>query len=53
MKLREKFFQQNGGFLLKQQITSNEGPIESTKIFTIEELHKATNNYADDRKGPR
>ncbi|KAI5665006.1 hypothetical protein M9H77_24329 [Catharanthus roseus] len=45
----EKFFHQNGGFLLKQQISSNEGGFESTKIFTAEELEKATNNYADDR----
>ncbi|GFP92191.1 wall-associated receptor kinase 2 [Phtheirospermum japonicum] len=48
-KLREKFFQQNGGLLLKQQISSDQGPAESTKIFTAEELQKATNNYADDR----
>ena len=49
VKLREKFFQQNGGLLLKQQTTSNEGGVESTKIFIAEELEKATNKYADDR----
>ncbi|CAK9140008.1 unnamed protein product, partial [Ilex paraguariensis] len=49
IKLREKFFQQNGGLLLKQQISSNEGGVESTKVFTAEELEKATNKYADDR----
>ncbi|KAL8034904.1 hypothetical protein ABFX02_12G061100 [Erythranthe guttata] len=49
MKLKEKFFQQNGGFLLKQQLSSNENSMKSTKIFTSEELEKATNNYADDR----
>ncbi|XP_059669519.1 uncharacterized protein LOC132314713 [Cornus florida] len=49
IKLREKFFQQNGGVLLKQQISSNEGGVESSKIFTAEELEKATNNYAEDR----
>lgn len=50
IKLREKFFQQNGGLLLKQQISSsNDGGVESTKVFTAEELEKATNNYADDR----
>ncbi|KAL6574587.1 hypothetical protein OROMI_011872 [Orobanche minor] len=48
-KHREKFFQQNGGLLLKQQISSNEGPTDSTKIFTAEELGKATDNYADER----
>lgn len=49
IKLREKFFQQNGGLLLKQQLSSNEGGVESTKVFTAQELEKATNNYADDR----
>ncbi|PIN17584.1 Serine/threonine protein kinase [Handroanthus impetiginosus] len=46
-RMREKFFEQNGGFLLKQQ-TSNESGIESTKIFSAEELEKATNNYSED-----
>lgn len=42
MKLREKFFNQNGGLLLKQQISSNEESMKSTKIFTAQELEKAT-----------
>ncbi|KAK6125982.1 hypothetical protein DH2020_040290 [Rehmannia glutinosa] len=49
INLRDKFFQQNGGFLLKQQLSSNENSMKSTKIFTAEELEKATNNYAEDR----
>ncbi|KAM3360122.1 wall-associated receptor kinase 2 [Capsicum galapagoense] len=49
IKLREKFFQQNGGLLLKQRISSNKGGVEATKVFTAEELKKATNNYASDR----
>ncbi|KAL3358583.1 hypothetical protein AABB24_015600 [Solanum stoloniferum] len=49
IKSREKFFQQNGGLLLKQQISSKKGGIEATKIFTADELKKATNNYASDR----
>ncbi|XP_027070452.1 wall-associated receptor kinase 2-like [Coffea arabica] len=49
IKLRENFFQQNGGLLLKQQLSSNGGGVESTKVFTAEELEKATNKYADDR----
>ncbi|XP_057486998.1 putative wall-associated receptor kinase-like 16 [Actinidia eriantha] len=49
IKLREKFFQQNGGLLMKQQISSNEGGPENSKVFTAEELEKATNNFAEDR----
>ncbi|KAH0737470.1 hypothetical protein KY290_036175 [Solanum tuberosum] len=49
IKSREKFFQQNGGLLLKQQISSIKGGVEATKIFTVDELRKATNNYASDR----
>ncbi|KAF7145672.1 hypothetical protein RHSIM_Rhsim04G0078100 [Rhododendron simsii] len=50
IKLREQFFQQNGGLLMKQKISSIEGTsAESSKIFTAEELKKATNNYAENR----
>ncbi|KAI3847028.1 hypothetical protein MKX03_018207 [Papaver bracteatum] len=40
----EKFFRQNGGLLLLQ-LSSNEGGSENSKIFTVEELKLATNNY--------
>ncbi|KAI3953299.1 hypothetical protein MKX01_042294 [Papaver californicum] len=46
-KLKEKFFQQNGGLLLKQQISSFEGGMEATNIFTAKELEVATKNYSD------
>ncbi|OVA00685.1 Protein kinase domain [Macleaya cordata] len=49
IELQEKFFRQNGGLLLKQQMSSHEGGIESTKIFTAEELRLATNNYDESR----
>ncbi|XP_016498782.2 wall-associated receptor kinase 2 [Nicotiana tabacum] len=49
IRVREKFFQQNGGLLLKHRISTNEGGLKATKIFTAEELKKATNNYANDR----
>ncbi|KAK1355639.1 putative wall-associated receptor kinase-like protein 16 [Heracleum sosnowskyi] len=48
-QLRDKFFEQNGGFLLRQQSISDGGTVESTKHFTYEELKKATNNFATDR----
>ncbi|KAL1816972.1 hypothetical protein ACET3Z_019546 [Daucus carota] len=47
---REEFFRQNGGLLLKQQNSSMDGNVvESTKLFTVDEIKKATNNYASDR----
>ena len=48
LKLKEKFFQQNGGLLLKQQVPNHESSM-TTKIFTAEELKKATNNYDESR----
>ncbi|XP_026400211.1 wall-associated receptor kinase 5-like [Papaver somniferum] len=44
-KLKEKFFEQNGGLLLRQLLSSNEKGAESTRIFTSEELKSATNKY--------
>ena len=48
-QLKEKFFQQNGGLLLKQQLSNHQKSVETTRIFTIEELKKATNNYDESR----
>ncbi|CAL5386714.1 unnamed protein product [Camellia sinensis] len=47
--VREKFFQQNGGFMLKQQLSKREGSFQSAKIFTSDDLKKATNNYDESR----
>ncbi|XP_075647667.1 wall-associated receptor kinase 2-like [Castanea sativa] len=49
IKLKEKFFHQNGGLLLKQQLSNHQKSMETTKIFTTEELKKATNNYDKSR----
>lgn len=49
IKQREKFFEQNGGLLLKQKLSSNENGGKSTRVFTTKELENATNNYAEDR----
>ncbi|KAL5729299.1 Wall-associated receptor kinase 5 [Ranunculus cassubicifolius] len=46
-KLKEHFFQQNGGLLLKQKISC--GVESTTRIFTTEELKLATNNYDRNR----
>jgi serine/threonine protein kinase len=49
MKLKEKFFQQNGGILLQQQLSNHRGSVEIAKIFSAKELKKATNNYDKSR----
>ncbi|XP_060672849.1 wall-associated receptor kinase-like 3 [Ziziphus jujuba] len=42
---REKFFKQNGGLLLQQQLSSGEANIEKTKLFKSDELEKATDQF--------
>ncbi|XP_042486466.1 wall-associated receptor kinase 2-like [Macadamia integrifolia] len=49
IKHREKFFQQNGGLLLQQQIASRKGVTDIATILTIEQLEKATNNFDESR----
>ncbi|KAK8500366.1 hypothetical protein V6N12_068853 [Hibiscus sabdariffa] len=49
MNFKQKFFQQNGGLLLQQRIAFHEGSGQPTKIFTTQELAKATDNYAESR----
>ncbi|KAM3683915.1 hypothetical protein ACJW31_11G001100 [Castanea mollissima] len=45
INLREKFFKQNGGLFLQQLLSGQENLTETAKIFTTEDLKKATNNY--------
>jgi serine/threonine protein kinase len=49
IKLKESFFRQNGGFILQQQLSKQQGSRETTKIFIVEELKKATNNFEESR----
>ena len=48
-QLKEKYFKDNGGFLLQQKLKNFEGP-QAAKIFAREELNKATNNFDDSGK---
>ncbi|XP_061336482.1 wall-associated receptor kinase 2-like [Gastrolobium bilobum] len=45
IKLKEKFFKQNGGIILQQRLSAGENTSQSTTLFTAEQLKKATNNY--------
>ncbi|GLT50224.1 hypothetical protein SLA2020_237250 [Shorea laevis] len=49
IRLKQKFFKQNGGLMLQQRLSNREGSAETTKIFTVEELEKATNNFDESR----
>uniref|UniRef100_A0ACD5UT67 Uncharacterized protein n=1 Tax=Avena sativa TaxID=4498 RepID=A0ACD5UT67_AVESA len=43
-KKRQRYFMQNGGIVLKQQMLSRKAPL---RIFTSGELDKATNKFSD------
>ncbi|POO01055.1 Serine/threonine protein kinase [Trema orientale] len=46
IKLKESFFEQNGGLILEQLLSCQRESLEKTcQIFTAEELRRATNNY--------
>jgi serine/threonine protein kinase len=44
-KIRQRYFMQNGGLLLRQQMFSQGAQLQ---IFTSSELEKATNNFSDE-----
>ncbi|KAJ6391749.1 hypothetical protein OIU77_025672 [Salix suchowensis] len=45
IKLKEKYFQQNGGLMLQQRLAGREESTSAAKIYTAEELEKATDNF--------
>ncbi|KAL2482350.1 putative wall-associated receptor kinase-like 11 [Forsythia ovata] len=48
-KRKEKFFKRNGGLLLQQQILTDQSILEKTRLFTVKELEKATDNFNESR----
>ncbi|XP_059654841.1 wall-associated receptor kinase-like 8 [Cornus florida] len=49
IKLQQKFFKRNGGLLLQQQLSSGEGNVDKTKLFSSKELEKATDYFNENR----
>ncbi|KAI3838419.1 hypothetical protein MKX03_013183 [Papaver bracteatum] len=48
--MKQRHFKRNGGLLLQQKISSNDGTIENeTKVFFTEELERATDNFNQNR----
>ncbi|XP_078442440.1 wall-associated receptor kinase 2-like [Wolffia australiana] len=47
--LREDWFKQNGGMMLRQHISSFSGRGNGAKLFTATELEKATDGYSEAR----
>ncbi|KFK24199.1 hypothetical protein AALP_AAs57564U000100 [Arabis alpina] len=49
IKRQKKFFKRNGGLLLQQQLTTTQGNVETTRVFSSKELSKATGNFRESR----
>ncbi|GAB2212951.1 hypothetical protein Drorol1_Dr00020959 [Drosera rotundifolia] len=49
IRRKAKHFERNGGLLLQQKMTSSHGVVDKTKVFTADELEKATDNFHEDR----
>ncbi|KAM7481430.1 hypothetical protein LguiB_006013 [Lonicera macranthoides] len=48
--IQKKFFERNGGLLLRKQLSSGEeGNVEKCKLFTSKDLKKATDRYNKNR----
>ncbi|KAM1771196.1 hypothetical protein ACFX11_046048 [Malus domestica] len=49
IKRKKKFFKQNGGILLEQQLAAGEVNVEKIKLFNSQELEMATDHFNIDR----
>ncbi|MFS7931746.1 putative protein kinase RLK-Pelle-WAK family [Helianthus anomalus] len=45
-KIKKKFFKMNGGHLLKKHISANKSCVTTIKVYTAEEMEKATKNFS-------
>ncbi|XP_074366608.1 putative wall-associated receptor kinase-like 16 isoform X1 [Apium graveolens] len=45
IKQKDKFFAQNGGFMLREELSKDSDLAETARLFTEEDLKKATSNY--------
>ncbi|KAL1817091.1 hypothetical protein ACET3Z_019665 [Daucus carota] len=45
IKQKERFFARNGGFLLREELSKDNDLAKTTRLFSEEDLKKATNNY--------
>ncbi|XP_071924718.1 wall-associated receptor kinase 5-like [Coffea arabica] len=48
-RLKEEFFRKNGGLMLQQRLAQEGRNTNVARIFTLEELRKATNNFEETR----
>ncbi|KAL9266081.1 Wall-associated receptor kinase-like 8-like protein [Drosera capensis] len=46
---KAKNFKRNGGLLLQRELSSEEGVVDKLKIFTMNELEKATDDFNENR----
>ncbi|KAL8171696.1 hypothetical protein V2J09_023500 [Rumex salicifolius] len=49
IQLRKKYYKENGGLTLQQLLSRHEREIDAFKIYTADELDKATQNYDESR----
>ncbi|RVW81555.1 Wall-associated receptor kinase 5 [Vitis vinifera] len=48
-KIKQEFFKKNGGLLLQQKISSSKESVEKTKLYSVEELERATDGFNSGR----
>ncbi|TYG99820.1 hypothetical protein ES288_A10G226200v1 [Gossypium darwinii] len=49
IKLKQELFERNGGLLFQKKMSSNEGRLDQTKLFSSKELEIATDQYNENR----